>query len=262
MNIHQSRQEAVRTAAEVLKAGLTELSEDRTRQIRRRLADLYGNPWWSEDEKDKWDHFFSNNGVDYEVVGDFKAWKWIEEFLDGREVLLLFDYRQGEPVYQIMQGRQVVSIIARIWRFVGQNFYVTDTSNSFLFGYRTDGYLYAVAGAKDWLHHLKLGAIYQMLNLPERPLHVTRMDVLEWGSQFVFHCLYDPQGEQKPFKLVFDETYDIELDTSKKSLRTDTAPIEHIHLYQANPTEKDVVFSSYNVWVQMRYKQLILEREW
>jgi hypothetical protein len=253
------RREEIQRSAEELKAGLTELSAEKTAQIRRQLAELYiGNALWDEARLNKWSHFFTNNAADREVIADFEAWEWIDGFIHDKEVLLLFDYREGEPVYKIAKGDKVVTIIARIWSDMGENFYVTDENLSFLLGFWTDGLLYGLGAAKEWLHRLKLGAIYQMLNAPEQPIHVTQMEVVNWGTQFIFHCVYDPQGEPKPFKLIFRETCEIELDPA---FRKETPVIDLVYLYKRHRYNWTVI-SSQNGRLKMRYKELTLEKEW
>lgn len=255
------RREEIQKAATAIKAGLTEMSAQESAQIRRRIADIYVDGLWGEESLNKWDHLFRDNLIERETVGDCEAWRWIKGFIQDREVLLLFDYMEGEPIYKIAKGDKVVNIIARIWPVVGQNFYVTDEQLSFLFGYWTDGYLYAVGAAKEWLHHLQLGEIYQMLGVPERTLHTTEMEVLDWGTRFVFHCLYDLDGAQKSFNLTLSETSKIELRPTKHSLSKDIADIQHIHLYQAY-ANKWVVIKTRNVWLKMKYKALTIEKEW
>lgn len=80
-------------------------------------------------------------------VNLFESWKWVNDFIEEKPIIVFFDYKVGEYV-ELACGSVFVQFYDDCPK---DEFYITDRSGNFLLGYNHSNCLFAMGTASDWL---------------------------------------------------------------------------------------------------------------
>ena len=89
-----------------------------------------------------WEHL-----IDCENINDPEGWKYIDEFVNKKRVVLFFNEFEDKSMFEL-DGSRLTELIGECYGF---EFYVTDAAADFLICYNHHDCLFATGTAKNWL---------------------------------------------------------------------------------------------------------------
>lgn len=80
-------------------------------------------------------------------VNCFSSWSWICDFIKDKNIIVFFDYKEGEYI-ELSNGSIFVEFYEDSPK---EEFYIIDLHGTFLLGYNHSNCLFAMGTAADWL---------------------------------------------------------------------------------------------------------------
>lgn len=77
-----------------------------------------------------------------------EAWRWIEQFVGNRPIVIFFDITECKQILQLVNGINITSVLANSSGFT---FYVTDITYSYLICFNDHNFLIGCGTAKLWI---------------------------------------------------------------------------------------------------------------
>jgi hypothetical protein len=81
---------------------------------------------------------------------DPKAWHWLDDFLEKKEIYFFFDESNNPITYILNSGQSLVIFLHEFPKYV---YYITNESLDFLICFNDHGYLIASGTAEPWLRN-------------------------------------------------------------------------------------------------------------
>ncbi len=144
--------EEVIVAAHLLSVTAEELTPERRDDLKERVKDRYvDRKLLSQKRRRLRERMWTSFCEPSIAVRNDEAWRWLDSFLEGKHVFMLFDKVTAESGFSFLNGADIVLVLGES---VGFEFYLTDESVSFLLCYQRSNYLIALGGAVGWLESL------------------------------------------------------------------------------------------------------------
>jgi hypothetical protein len=131
--------EQIIEAAKELNTPIEELSH----QESERIGILASNKFAGGAKRNLWEHFESSVSIQNQ-----DAWKWIEDYVENRQVLMFFELDNDEAVFLFPNASSIVSVLEKTANF---EFYLTDTEATYIICFNHHNYLIASGAAEGWL---------------------------------------------------------------------------------------------------------------
>ena len=101
-------------------------------------------------------HSFLWDGLsDHSVVTDSSGWRYLDRFIGDKQCILLFYDLEKWKAAEINSGHELVTLIGEMYGF---EFYVFDSSISYLICFNHHDQLIGVGSAKEWVNSLQQGS--------------------------------------------------------------------------------------------------------
>lgn len=101
-------------------------------------------------------HSFLWEGLsDYSFVNDSSGWRYIGQFIGDKPCILFFYDLEKWNAAVINSGHELVTLISEMYGF---EFYVFDSSVSYLICFNHHDQLIGVGSAKEWVNNLREGS--------------------------------------------------------------------------------------------------------
>ncbi len=101
-------------------------------------------------------HSFLWDGLsDYSFVDDSSGWKYLGQFIGDKPCILFFYDLEKWNAAVINSGHELVTLIGEMYGF---EFYVFDSSVSYLICFNHHDQLIGVGSAKEWVNNLREGS--------------------------------------------------------------------------------------------------------
>ncbi len=178
------------------KFDFTELSGEETESLRHKIFQRYG--FGGEDESFFW-RFGAFGSVGPEIYAP-EGWVWLKDYLQNRETVLLHRPSEGTTAFRFSDGARLIWLLNGL--NIGEFFLCNMDAEFLIFSYHHE--VTSGAGlAEEWINELR-NRVYFLLSIPPRNIVIADVQMQNWGNSLIFHCVYDPDGEKRPFMLYFD----------------------------------------------------------